>query len=247
MTSHTSRNVVLATSVDPVTKARVTELAALFQCPPPRVLRYVLSWGLTHGEEWPISSERPPSPFQAISVRVTPTIRQQVEEAAMAMGLPISRWLRHVVQHITPEDFPASWQPGAAPEASWEDLTRVRPPSHHSPNSARRFMIRVDEEAGQKLDTMMQVFGRAAAEIIRYLITRATPADFPVSWREDQSSQRWKLDRPGTLPAMEASLPVRSEAHHRGSSSPQTGGLQYLRGERTRERIGIYHPDPEEP
>jgi hypothetical protein len=59
----------------------------------------------------------------------------------------------------------------------------VRPPSHHSPNYARRFMVRVDEEAGRKLDTMMQVFEQSAAEIIRHLITRATPADFPPSWR----------------------------------------------------------------
>jgi predicted HicB family RNase H-like nuclease len=62
--------------------------------------------------------ERPPSPFQAISVRVTPALRQQVQEAAQAMGIPVSRWLGNVVQHVTPEDFPASWQPGAVSEAS---------------------------------------------------------------------------------------------------------------------------------
>jgi hypothetical protein len=104
------------------------------------------------------------------------------------MGVPISRWLGHVVQHITPAEFPESWQPGAGSEASWENLTQVRPRSHHSPNYARRFMIRVDEAAGRKLDTMMEVFGRSAAEIMRHLIAGATLADFPQSWREDLSS-----------------------------------------------------------
>jgi hypothetical protein len=46
-------------------------------------------------------------------------------------------------------------------------------------------MIRVDEEAGRKLDAMMQVFGLSASEIIRHLLTGATPADFPPSWQGD--------------------------------------------------------------
>jgi hypothetical protein len=96
-TAHTLPNVVLATSVDPVTKATVTELAAVFQCPPPRILRYVLPWGLTYGQAWGISPERPPSPFQAINVRVTPTLKQQGEEAAKARGIPLSRWIVYVV------------------------------------------------------------------------------------------------------------------------------------------------------
>jgi hypothetical protein len=101
-----------------------------------------------------------------------------MEEAAKAMGIPVSRWLRHVVQHVTPEDFPASWQLDVSPEESWEDFTRVRPSSHHSPNYTRRFLIRMDQESGWKLDTMMQEFGQSAAEIIRHLLTRATPTIF---------------------------------------------------------------------
>jgi hypothetical protein len=64
MTSQTSRNVVLATSVDPMTKARVTELAALFQCPPPRILRYVVPWGLTHRLAWPSPLSARPAHFR---------------------------------------------------------------------------------------------------------------------------------------------------------------------------------------
>jgi hypothetical protein len=54
-----------------------------------------------------------------------------------------------MVQPGSAEDFPASWQPAAAPEASWEGLTRVLLLSHHSPRYARRFMIRVDAEVGE--------------------------------------------------------------------------------------------------
>jgi hypothetical protein len=184
--SATSRNVVLASSVDPVANAKVTALAAYFQCPRPRILRYLLLWGMTHGSDRPITQDRPQSPVKPFSVRVTPALRQQVHDAAHAMGVPVSRWLRHVVQHVTPEDFPANWQPGASPEGTWEDLTRVRPLSHHSPRYARRLMIRVDEAAGRKLDTMMQAFGLSAVEIVRHLITHATPEDFPPSWHGDQ-------------------------------------------------------------
>jgi hypothetical protein len=116
---------------------------------------------------------------------VIPALRQQVHNAEIAIGVPISRWLRHVVQHITEAAFPTNWQPGDVPEESWKDLTRVRPPSHHSPNYARRFTIRLDEESGQKLDTIIQVFGQSPAEIMRHLITRATPADFPQNWQSD--------------------------------------------------------------
>ena len=107
--------------------------------------------------------------------------------------MPVSRWLRHVVQHVTPQDFPASWQPGAPPKERWEDLARVTQPSHDSRTYTRRFMLRVDEDTGRKLDRFMQTFERPAAEIIRYLIARATLADFPASWpsaiNEDHQEQ----------------------------------------------------------
>jgi hypothetical protein len=34
------------------------------------------------------------------------------------MGMPVSRWLQHVVQHVRVEDFLASWQPDAAREVA---------------------------------------------------------------------------------------------------------------------------------
>jgi hypothetical protein len=180
--AHTSRAVLLATSLDPVTHARVTELAAAFQCRRPRLLRYLLQWGVAHGSQWPLTHDRPPGPAQNLSVQVAAGLRQQVHAAASAAGVSISMWLRHIVQHVTPPDFPASWQPGAPPKARWEDLTRVTHPSHDSRTYTWRFILRVDEDTGRKLDRFMQTFERPAAEIIRHLIARATLADFPASW-----------------------------------------------------------------
>ena len=92
-----------------------------------------------------------PSPAQNLSVRLTHTLRQQVHDAALASGVPVSSWLRHVVQHLTPQDFPTRWQPGAPPKEVWEDLARITQPSHDSRIYTRHFMIRVDEENGRMM------------------------------------------------------------------------------------------------
>ena len=55
--------------------AKVTELVAAFHCRRPRLLRYLLQWGLVHGLQWPMTRDRPPSPAQNISVRVTAGLR----------------------------------------------------------------------------------------------------------------------------------------------------------------------------
>jgi hypothetical protein len=166
-----SCTVLLATSLDPVTHAKVTALATAVQWPRPRLLRYVLQWGLVHAQRWPLTQARPPSPAQNLSVRVTEALRQQVYDAATALRVPVSTWLRHVVQHITPDDLLASGHPEAAAEEAWEDRTRRGLRSRESRRYARRFMIRVDEATGRKLDGFMQTFERPAAEILRYFIT----------------------------------------------------------------------------
>jgi hypothetical protein len=147
----------------------------------PRILRYVLQWGLAHRQTWTIA--RAPSPAKNISVRVTQALRQQVQDAALAARVPVSTWLRHVVQHVTTADVQASWPPGATLEDRSEDMARRALQSHDSRTYARHFMIGVDEATGQKLAALMQAFERSAAEIIHHLITQATPEDFPKSWR----------------------------------------------------------------
>jgi hypothetical protein len=44
-------------------------------------------------------------------------------------------------------------------------------------------MLRLDVETGTKSETLTQTFRRLAAEVIRQLITLATPEDFPSSWQ----------------------------------------------------------------
>jgi hypothetical protein len=132
--------------------------------------------------------ERPPSPAQNLSVRVTAGLRQQVYDEARTSGVPVSTWLRQVVQHITPDDFPASGPPEITSEDEEEDRTRRRPRSHESRRYTRRFMIRVDEATGRKLALFMQTFERPAAEIIRHLISQATHAHFPKNWQREMES-----------------------------------------------------------
>jgi predicted HicB family RNase H-like nuclease len=195
-----SRTVLLATSLDPVTHAKVMALATAVQWHRPRLLRYVLPWGRAHGANWPISRDRPPSPSQNLSVRVTEDLRQQVYDTAAASGVPVSTWLRHVMQHITPDDFRTNGPPEITSEDEEEDRTRRGLRSHESQRYARRFMIRVDEATGRKLALFMQTFERPAAEIIRHLIAQATLEDFPRGW---------------LLAAQERRLPCRSQRERR--------------------------------
>jgi predicted transcriptional regulator len=76
------------------------------------------------------------------------------------------------MHQVTPEDFPPTWHAGEAD---------VR--SHDSRNYSTRFMLRLDDEASSKLNTLMQTFDRSGAEVIRQLIAQANPEDFPTSWR----------------------------------------------------------------
>jgi hypothetical protein len=95
-----------------------------------------------------ITPARRPGPAHSVGVRITEGVRQQVQEAAEAMGMPVSRWLGHVVACVTAADAPARWQPGVSAEEVAENLTRAALQSHNSRRYAWRFMIRVDEATG---------------------------------------------------------------------------------------------------
>jgi hypothetical protein len=81
-------------------------------------------------------------------------------------------WLRHQVRQITVTDFPASWQ-AARPTAR----------SHESRVYGKRFMLRLDDLTWEKIEALVTHFDTSAAEIIRPLIARAEPEDFPPSWQ----------------------------------------------------------------
>jgi hypothetical protein len=97
--------------------------------------------------------------------------------------MSVSSGLGHVVACVTAAEVPASWQPRISAGEVEEDLTRAARQSHESRRYERRFMIRVDETTGRKLDALMQLFAQSAADIIRHLLTQATLEDFPQSWR----------------------------------------------------------------
>jgi hypothetical protein len=87
---------------------------------------------------------------------------------------------------ITVEDFPASWRAGE---------TACR--SHESGHYQRRFMLRLDEKTSHKLESLTRVFDHPAAEMIRQLITRASPEDFPRSWQMAVDERRSSKPRQG--------------------------------------------------
>ena len=56
-------------------------------------------------------------------------------------------------------------------------------------------MLRLDDETSHKLEMLTRAFGRPAAEVIRQLIGRARPEDFPQSWQMDGDEQRQRETR----------------------------------------------------
>lgn len=80
-------------------------------------------------------------------------------------------WLRHMVRLVSVTDFPGSWE---------EERSEER--SHESRTYHRRFMLRLDELIGEKLESLSTHFHRPAAEIIRQLVAQANIDAFPKSW-----------------------------------------------------------------
>ncbi len=77
-----------------------------------------------------------------------------------------------MVRQITMTDFPASWQ-----------AERLAQRSHVSRFYGKRFMLRLDTISQTKLRQLITQFGASTAEIVRQLVTQATPEDFPKSWQ----------------------------------------------------------------
>jgi hypothetical protein len=94
-------------------------------------------------------------------------LHQRVERTAIAAGMNIAPWLRHMVRQIIITDFPASWQ---------ESRSEKR--SHDSCTYGRRFMLRLDEASQTKLGQLVKQFGVSKAEVIRQLIAKANDKDY---------------------------------------------------------------------
>jgi hypothetical protein len=109
-------------------------------------------------------------------------LHAQAQKAAIAAGVKIAPWLRHMVRQITISDFPASWQ---------EERSEER--SHDSRIYGTRFMLRLDEHSQTKLQQLVKQFGASKAEVIRQLIAQANDEDFPKSWQTRAAEHRVQL------------------------------------------------------
>jgi hypothetical protein len=156
--------------LDAVTHPKLEALTRTFHRKRAVILRYVMQWGLTHTTVWSIGLSIPDRP-QLVHILVEPDLFQSVQDAADAHGVSIAAWLRHAMRQVTVEDFPASWR-----------AEETAPRSHESGYYHRKFGLRLDESASQKLEALTKTFHRPAAAVIRQLIVQATPEDFPPSW-----------------------------------------------------------------
>ena len=111
-------------------------------------------------------------------------------QISSAAPLHRSAWLRHAVHLVTVADFPARWQAASTAQG------RAPPRERESRTDHERFMLRLDDASRGKLDACTRFFVTARADVIRQLITQATPETFPQSWhlaaaerRQRQASQ----------------------------------------------------------
>jgi hypothetical protein len=149
-----------------------------------QILRYVMQWGLAHTTGWTID---PSSPDRAHLVRmlVNSELLQEVRDAADAHRTSVAAWGRHAMQQVSIEDVPASWR---------AEATTIR--SHASGYDDRRFQLRLGQAAQRKLGSLMQAVDRSAAEIIRPLMTQATPERLPSSWQMTAHEHRAREAQP---------------------------------------------------
>jgi predicted DNA-binding protein len=158
--------------LDPATRQKVDNLSQYFGRPRAAVLSYIMEWGLGREQMGPLDQGEAQGPVRHLYLYVASALHERVEKAAIATGMKIAPWLRHMVRQITITDFPRSWQ-----EARSEKR------SHDSHTYGTRFMLRLDESSQTKLQQLVKQFGASKAEIIRQLIVQASDEDFPKSWQ----------------------------------------------------------------
>jgi predicted DNA-binding protein len=158
--------------LDPATRQKVDNLSQHFGRPRAAVLCQTMEWGLGREQTGPLDQGDAQGPVRHLYLYVASALYERVEKAAIATGMKIAPWLRHMVRQITITDFPRSWQ---------EERSEKR--SHDSHTYDTRFMLRLDEPSQTKLQQLIKPFGASKADIIRQLIAQAKPEDFPPSWQ----------------------------------------------------------------
>jgi hypothetical protein len=158
--------------LDSATRVKVDDLARHFHQPRAAVLCLIIQWGLNREQTGPFDEGEAQGPVRHLYLYVESELHERAEKAAIAAGVNIAPWLRHMVRQVSMADVPASWQ-----EARSEQR------SHDSRTYGTRFMLRLDEPSQTKLQQLIEQFGTSKAEIIRLLIAQAEPEDFPASWQ----------------------------------------------------------------
>jgi hypothetical protein len=160
--------------LDTTTRAKLETLATAFQRSRAAVLRQVMQWGLDR--VGPIDTTVPKR-IASCFFMVDAALHQQVKAAATGAGVDVAPWMRHMMRHIRRADFPKSWQ-----ARTTERRTPTAQRSHDSRHYWKRFMLRLDDQAGARLEDLASHFGAPHAEVIRQLIVQARVNDFPPSW-----------------------------------------------------------------
>jgi hypothetical protein len=165
--------------LDSVTRAKVDDLARHFHQPRAAVLCHIMHWGLSRKPTRPLNQGDAQGPVRHLYLCVASDLHARVKKAAIAAGVTIAPWLRHIVRQMTMADFPASWQEARSEERS-----------HDSRTYGTRLMLRLDEASQTKLQQLTKRFGALKAEIIWELIAQAEPEDFPPSWHMKAAEHR---------------------------------------------------------
>jgi predicted DNA-binding protein/predicted HicB family RNase H-like nuclease len=171
---HPHPSIRMDAGLDAKTRETLEDLAAGFHRSRAEVLRQVMQWGL--GQKRPIAM-RVPRRLTSFFFMVDAALHRQVREAAQAAGVDVAPWLRHMMRQIRKEEFPKSWQ-----VRKTEKRKAIAQRSHDSRQYWKRFMLRLDDEAGQRLEELATYFGEPNAEVIRQLIIQVRLDDFPQSW-----------------------------------------------------------------
>jgi hypothetical protein len=165
--------------LDAMTREKVDSLATRFHQPRAAILCYIMQWSLSYSQTGLFGQGDAQGPVRHLFLFVDTELHQRVEKEAIAAGVKIAPWLRHMVRHITITDFPTNWQKATVEERS-----------HDSRTYGTRFMLRLDEPSQTKLQQLVTHFGSSKAEIIRQLIAQAEPENFVPSWQMRAAEQR---------------------------------------------------------
>jgi hypothetical protein len=164
--------------LDAASRQTVDDLARHFHRPRAAVLRQIMHWGMCRRPIEKVEQSEGEGPVRHLYFYVESELHGRVQQAAIAAGVKMAPWLRHMVRRVTLADFPASWQ-----------AARFDERSHDSRRYATRFMLRLDASPRQKLQEFVEYFGVSKAAVMRQLIRQATPDDFPPSWQK-QAAER---------------------------------------------------------